>query len=98
MANNDKEFPTKYLKKIDGDFTDGINAMDTEEIKKRILECEGNIYEIDADKDNNNELKDMKQKMKEAVQPYSETKGKETAKIKYCLYVLESRGIRLEKH
>ena len=53
MADNN-EFPSKYMKKIADlpDFVDGINSMDTEQIKKKILECEGHLYEVDQAKQN----------------------------------------------
>jgi len=94
MADN---FPEKYMKKITDvpDFVDGINSMDTEEIKKKILECEGNLYEVDNSKDADKELSDAKEKVKQFSKPYRETKGVETAKLKYCLYILESRGVNL---
>jgi hypothetical protein len=95
MADN--KFPDKYMKKINDipDFIDGINAMDTDEIKKKILQCEGNIYEIDNSKMSDSELSSAREKSKKLAKPYRESKGIETAKLQYCLYILETRGINL---
>lgn len=95
MADN--KFPEKFMKKIKDipDFLDGINSMDTEEIKKKILKTEGAIYEIDNAKEADKELSDCKEKVKEFNKPYRESKGIESAKLQYCLYILESRGINL---
>lgn len=91
------QFPEKYMKKIADipEFVDGVASMDTEDIKKKILECEGHIYEIDNSKESDKELTQAKEKVKEFSKPYRESKGLETAKLKYCLYILESRGVNL---
>lgn len=91
------QFPSKYMKKITDipDFVEGINSMETEDIKKKILECEGHLYEIDNSKEADRELMETKEKAKELAKPYRESKGIETAKLQYCLYILESRGINL---
>ena len=91
------EFPKKFMKKIADipDFVDGINSMDTDEIKKKILECEGNLYDVDNAKTADVELTQTREKAKELAKPYRETKGIETAKLQYCLYILESRGVSL---
>lgn len=91
------QFPSKFMKKIKDipDFLDGINAMDTEEIKKKILETEGHLYETDNAKEADTELISAKEKVKEFSAPYRDTKSIETAKLRYCIYILESRGVSL---
>lgn len=95
--NKEKTFPVKYMKKIVEipDFVDGTNSLDTDEIKKKILETEGNLYEIDNAKEEDDELMKAKEKAKEFAQPYRDSKALETAKLKYFLYILETRGINL---
>lgn len=90
-------FPEKYMKKIADipDFVDGISAMETDDIKKKILEAEGNIYETDNAKEADEELAQTREKAKELAKPYREAKGIETAKIQYCIFILESRGVSL---
>lgn len=94
---SDNGFPNKYMKKIADlpDFVDGINSMDVEEIKKKILEAEQNIYEVENAKENDKELVSAREKVKQFSGPYRDTKSIETAKLKYCLYILETRGISL---
>jgi hypothetical protein len=91
------QFPEKYMKKIADipDFVDGVASMDTEDIKKKILETEGHLYEINNSKEADKELAEAKEKVKEFSKPYRESKGIETAKLQYCIYILESRGINL---
>lgn len=90
-------FPQKFMNKIKDlpEFVEGINSMNTEEIKNKILETEGHLYEIDNAKEADQELASAKEKVKEFSKPYSESKGIETAKLRYCIYILESRGINL---
>lgn len=92
-------FPTKFMKKIQDlpDFVEGVNGMDTEDVKKKILESESHLYNIEAAKNDDGELVAAKEKAKECSAPYKESKGIETAKIQYCLYVLESRGVSLSR-
>lgn len=88
-------FPDKYLKKINDEFVTNINAMDTEDVKKKILEAESNVYDIEKAKEEDTELYATRDKVKELSKPYRERKTEETAKIKYCLFILEGRGVNL---
>jgi len=97
MADENKVFPKKYMNKIKDlpDFIGGVESMNTDEIKQKILECEGHLYEIDQAKDGDKELTLAKEKVKEFGAPYKESKGIEVAKLQYCLFILESRGVNL---
>lgn len=91
----ENSFPNKYMTKLNKlatGFTDGIDSADTEEIKRKILISERDIFESEQDKENNPKIKEAKEILKEMTDPYAEHKGLETAKIKYCLFVLQSRG------
>jgi len=92
---SDTEFPAKFLKKLQKgspEFTDSANSMQTDELKALVLKCEKSLVEIDKAKDEDHKLNGAKEIVKEYGKPYSESKALETAKIKYCMYVLESRG------
>ena len=94
----DQHFPEKYRKKLQNfaeGFIDTVDQLDTEEIKKRILTAESNIYEIEYEKDNNQKIVQLKDELKNIMKPFSEAKGMETAKIKYCLFTLQSRGVNI---
>ena len=91
-------FPKKYMTKLQNlatGFTDSMDAADTEEIKQRILTCENNLYEIETEKDTNPKYLDAKAKLKEITAPYGEAKGVETAKIKYCVWILNNRNVKM---
>ena len=93
MSKEKTDFPDKYMKKIDPAFVDTVGAMDAEEIKQRILTCEGHIYEIENAKDADEKLTAARESVKEFSKDYRESKAIETAKIKYCLFTLEGRGV-----
>lgn len=91
------QFPEKHLKKIPTEFVDSVSSMDENEIKERILTCEQHLYEIDEAMDKDDKLNGAKENVKEFSKPYRETKQTESAKIKYCMFVLENRGVNLAK-
>lgn len=88
-------FPEKWLKKI-SHWIDTANAMSEEDLKKSIVECEGNIYTIEKEKEASVEIKAAKDVLKEVGGPFRDAKTVQTAKIKYALYLLENRGMNLD--
>lgn len=96
--SDQKIFPKKYMKKLD-EFAQGyvetVESASTEELKKFILTSEQNIYEIEHEIENNVNLLKIKEECKREMAPFNEAKQTETAKIKYCLFVLENRAIKL---
>ena len=95
MSNKDNGFPSKYEKKLPTGFKDDADAFDTEKLKSTILECESNIVTVDRDMQENEELQALKNTLKDLSAGYREAKQAQTAKIKYCLHLLESRGVSL---
>jgi hypothetical protein len=90
-----KIFPEKIAKKLPAEFADNINAMDTEEIKKKIIEADGNLYNINESLTTNEEILQAKENLKEMTAPFREGKAGENAKIAYCLWVLSERGVQI---
>lgn len=93
----DKEqlgFPEKWNKVLKDlpDFKESVDGMTPEDIKKIIIQSEGNLYTIDKEKDGDVKLNAARELVKEHSAPYRDAKKVQTAKIKYCLYVLENRG------
>ncbi len=88
-------FPEKWAKKITH-WVGIAEAMDDAELKKTIVECEGNIYTIDKEKAADVKLKAAKEVVKENSGPYAEAAGVQTAKIKFALFLLENRGVDLD--
>ena len=93
--NNESTFPQRYLKKLPPDFIEAIEQMDSEDVKKRILTIEQHLYEIENSKLSDTKLQQAKEVVKDLNSVYSAPKNEENAKLKYCLYVLETRGVNI---
>lgn len=94
----DRKFPNKYMNKLNEfaqGYTETADSADTEDLKKFILTSEKNLYEIEHEKENNANLIKLKEDLKTDMAPYTEARQTETAKIKYCLWILGQRGIEL---
>jgi len=87
-------FPEKWNKVLKDlpEFKESVDAMSSEDIKKVIVQSEANIYTIDREKDGDVKLNAARELVKENSAPYRDAKKVQTAKIKYCFYLLESKG------
>lgn len=95
--NNEKVFPKKYMNKIKEmpEFKEAVEGGQTDEIKKKILESERHLFETENAMAADEALQAAKNKAKDFASSYRETKALETAKLKYCLFILESRGVQI---
>ena len=99
MTNQDTApvFPEKWnkiLKELP-EFKDTADAASVEDLKKMIVTCEGNIYTVEKEKENDTKLNGAKDLVKEYAAPYRDAVKVQTAKIKYALFLLESKGTEL---
>jgi hypothetical protein len=92
---SDKEFPTRLEKKLPTGFIESVESMDLEEMKKKIYESEGHMYAIDQQMEQDEKLNGAKLLIKDLSAPYKDAKATEAAKIKYCFFVLEGRGVEI---
>ncbi len=91
------EFPKKYndvLKHIP-EFKDTADTASTEDLKKMIVTCEGNLYEIAKAKEADEKLNAAKEIVKDLSGPYNDAKKVQEAKIQYVLFLLENKGVEL---
>ena len=97
-TNEPNVFPEKWAKVLKElpEFKDTADAASTEDLKKIIVTCEGNIYTIDKEKDDDTKLNAAKDLVKEYSAPYRDAIKVQTAKIKYALYLLEGKGVDLD--
>jgi hypothetical protein len=91
-------FPEKWFKVVQAmpEFKDIADAASIDDLKKIIVDCEGNIYTIDQDKENNSKLIAAQELVKEYKAPYTDAIKAQTAKIKYALFLLEGKGVDLD--
>jgi hypothetical protein len=94
-VGQDNSFPQKHLKRLDQPFIDAVDQMNTDEIKARIITCEGNLFDIAGAKDADTKLAETKEMVKELAAPYRDGKNDITARLQYCIYVLQQRGVEL---
>jgi hypothetical protein len=96
--SEESEFPKKYYKKLKGlSFMEEVDVKAPEEIKKEIVAAEERMYNLDKEMEADLRLQEAKEKVKEYAAGYREVAALEKAKIKYCLFVMESRGYELDK-
>lgn len=93
---DDNDFPSKYEKKLPTGFKEDADSFDVEKLKQTILESEGNIVSVDREMQNDEKLQGAKELLKDLSSAYREAKHAQTAKIKYCLYLLENKGQLLD--
>lgn len=89
-----KVFPKKYLKVIESlpEFKDSADALSPEELNDLIIKCEGNIYLIEQEVEKDVKLAQAKELVKDLNSGYRDAKKVQTAKLKYALYLIESKG------
>ena len=95
QKDQDQGFPNKWEKKLPTGFKDDADSFDVEKLKSTILESESNLVTIDREMQQDEKLQGAKGLVKDLSSSYREAKGSQTAKIKYCLYLLENKGIDL---
>lgn len=103
MSKKDKNvapgsFPEKWHKLVISmpEFKDTADASSVEDLKKIIVQSEGNIYTIEQEKEENPQIKATKETLSEILAPFREAMKVQTAKIKYALYLLESKGVEID--
>jgi len=90
-------FPKKYAKTLKEipEFQGTADSSDTDELKKIIIESEGNIFTIEKEKEEDIKLNAAKDLVKDLSQSYRDAMKIQTVKVKYALFLLESRGVNL---
>lgn len=91
-------FPEKYYKVISKlpEFKDTADAASVEDLKKMLVECEGNIYTIEKEMSEDVKLNGAKELVKDYSASYRDGLKVQTAKIKYALFLLEGKGVDLD--
>ena len=102
MSKKDDKDPTtfpekwaKVLKELP-EFKDTADAASPEDLKKIIVTCEGNIYTIEKERDEDVKLNSAKELVKDFSAVYRDGAKVQMAKIKYALFLLEGKGVDLD--
>lgn len=78
------------------DFKDTADAAGVDELKKIIVESEGNLFTINKEEEADIKLQGAKEMVKTLSEPHREAKKYQTAKIQYALLLLEGKGVNLD--
>lgn len=100
MSNSENQpttFPKKWAKVLEElpEFKDTADAASSDDLKKIIITCEGNLYTIEKEKEVDAKLNSAKELVKEYTAPYRDALKVQTAKIKYALFLLDGKGVDL---
>jgi hypothetical protein len=93
-------FPDKWAKVLKDlpEFKEMADAASTDDLKKIIVMCEGNIYTVEKEKEADTKLNGAKEIVKELSEPYRDAKKVQFAKIQYALFLLEEKGVNLDQN
>lgn len=83
----------KLRKKVHPDVIEEVEAMDEEELRRRISQCETNVLESEKAKAADENLRALKEQVKEANAPYAETKKVQRAIAEYAACMLDKKGV-----
>jgi hypothetical protein len=92
----DFDFPSKYEKKLPTGFKEDADSFDIDKLKQVIIESETNIVTIDREMQQDEKLQGARGLVKDLSASYKEAKSSQTAKIKYCLHLMEGKGVSFE--
>lgn len=87
-----KEKLFKLRKIIPHGMVEDFEAMDEDGLHSRIVQSGVNIHETEKAEDADEDLKSLKEKVKEAKGPYTDAKKVQKAIASYCLCLLEQSG------
>lgn len=93
MSIDKSGFPAKLAKVLPENFQDSVDSKSTEEVKEEILKAESVINQTEKEKENDETLNATKERLADLNGAYTDVLKCQRAKIKYCFYVLNSRGI-----
>ena len=99
--NNDPvTFPDKWAKVLKQipEFKDTADASSAADLKKIIVQSEGNIYTVQKEKAVDHVLLGAKDVIKERSGPYRDAIKVQNAKIQYALFLLEGKGEDLDNN
>lgn len=85
-------FPRKWRTKLPDGFSEEAESFSTDDLKKKVVEWEQVISGAEKDMANDEALIALKEECKEQSQVYKETMNSHQAKIRFAIYLLESRG------
>jgi hypothetical protein len=87
---------SKVLKSLP-EFKDTADAAGMDELKKIIIDSESNIYTVDKEMEADVKLIAANELKKDLAAGYREAKKVQNCKIQYALFLLECKGVEMDK-
>jgi hypothetical protein len=78
------------------EFKETADAADVDTLKKIIVDCEGNLYTIGKEEEQDIKLASAKEMAKTLSEPHRDARKYQQAKIQYALLLLEGKGVDLD--
>lgn len=92
MSDDNDDFPAKWKKKLPEGYEEKAEALSQAELEAEILKAEKSSSDTEHDMEQDPKLNVLKEDVKVLAGGYKEVIMAEKAKIKYCLFLLRSRG------
>lgn len=90
-------FPEKSWNKLSETWRDAAQAKQTEELEQDLIKAVRNMSNTSFDMNNDDKLKALQEELKELKSCYTETIAAEKAKIDFCVYLFNTRGVAVSK-
>lgn len=90
-------FPEKSWNKLSETWRDAAQAKQTEELEQDIIKAVRNMSNTSFDMNNDDKLKILQEEVKELKSSYTETIAAEKAKVDFCVYLFNTRGVAPSK-
>ena len=78
------------------EFKETADAAGVDELKKIIVEAEGNLFTIDKEEEADIKLASAREMAKTLSEPHREARKYQQAKIQYAVLLLEGKGVDLD--
>mgnify|MGYP001592314069 CR=1 FL=1 len=89
-------FPKKWASKLPEGFREQAESMSTDDLKKKIIECQQIIASTEKDMGNDPIIEGLKEQLKDKAAVYKDTIVASNAACKFAIYVLDNRGVGLK--
>lgn len=86
------DFPDRYAKHVPEHWVPSAESMSKEDMEKAIVECEMALDASEKEAADDLKILQLKEDLKMYQEGYREVKKVQTSKIKFLLYLMNSRG------
>lgn len=90
-------FPEKSWNKLSDTWRTAAQSKQTEELEQDLIKAVRNMTNVGIDMKNDDKLKAMQEELKELKSFYTETIAAEKAKVEFCVYLFNERGVAVSK-